>query len=77
MAPISVGILGATGMVGQQFIALLAAHPAQAEKHLPDGQVDQRGEQGGNGLALPARVIRVTTVNPQTATMSRQFLDIE
>jgi aspartate-semialdehyde dehydrogenase len=27
MAPISVGILGATGMVGQQFIALLAAHP--------------------------------------------------
>ncbi len=27
MAPISVGILGATGMVGQQFIALLADHP--------------------------------------------------
>jgi aspartate-semialdehyde dehydrogenase len=27
MAPISVGILGATGMVGQQFIALLASHP--------------------------------------------------
>src|SRR5512132_1209302 len=28
MAPsIDVGILGATGMVGQQFIALLAAHP--------------------------------------------------
>ena len=27
MAPISVGILGATGMVGQQFIALLSAHP--------------------------------------------------
>ena len=27
MAAISVGILGATGMVGQQFIALLAAHP--------------------------------------------------
>ena len=27
MASISVGILGATGMVGQQFIALLAAHP--------------------------------------------------
>jgi aspartate-semialdehyde dehydrogenase len=27
MAPISVGILGATGMVGQQFIALLATHP--------------------------------------------------
>src|SRR5438067_321794 len=25
--PIEVGILGATGMVGQQFIALLAAHP--------------------------------------------------
>ena len=24
---IEVGILGATGMVGQQFIALLAAHP--------------------------------------------------
>ncbi len=24
---IPVGILGATGMVGQQFIALLAAHP--------------------------------------------------
>lgn len=27
MAPIPVGILGATGMVGQQFIALLASHP--------------------------------------------------
>ncbi|HKT79453.1 MAG TPA: aspartate-semialdehyde dehydrogenase [Vicinamibacterales bacterium] len=27
MAQISVGILGATGMVGQQFIALLARHP--------------------------------------------------
>ena len=27
MAPIEVGILGATGMVGQQFIALLANHP--------------------------------------------------
>ena len=27
MAQISVGILGATGMVGQQFIALLAVHP--------------------------------------------------
>jgi len=27
MATISVGILGATGMVGQQFIALLATHP--------------------------------------------------
>jgi len=27
MASISVGILGATGMVGQQFIALLTAHP--------------------------------------------------
>jgi aspartate-semialdehyde dehydrogenase len=27
MAPIEVGILGATGMVGQQFIALLARHP--------------------------------------------------
>jgi aspartate-semialdehyde dehydrogenase len=27
MASLSVGILGATGMVGQQFIALLAAHP--------------------------------------------------
>src|SRR5688500_893017 len=27
MASISIGILGATGMVGQQFIALLAAHP--------------------------------------------------
>jgi aspartate-semialdehyde dehydrogenase len=27
MAPIPVGILGATGMVGQQFIALLAGHP--------------------------------------------------
>ena len=27
MTPISVGILGATGMVGQQFIALLADHP--------------------------------------------------
>jgi aspartate-semialdehyde dehydrogenase len=27
MAPIPVGILGATGMVGQQFIALLATHP--------------------------------------------------
>ena len=27
MASISVGILGATGMVGQQFIALLARHP--------------------------------------------------
>jgi aspartate-semialdehyde dehydrogenase len=27
MASISVGILGATGMVGQQFIALLAEHP--------------------------------------------------
>ncbi len=27
MAPFSVGILGATGMVGQQFIAVLAAHP--------------------------------------------------
>src|SRR5436853_6360443 len=27
MAQIPVGILGATGMVGQQFIALLAAHP--------------------------------------------------
>jgi aspartate-semialdehyde dehydrogenase len=27
MASISVGILGATGMVGQQFIALLAKHP--------------------------------------------------
>ena len=27
MAPIPVGILGATGMVGQQFIALLANHP--------------------------------------------------
>jgi aspartate-semialdehyde dehydrogenase len=27
MAPIEVGILGATGMVGQQFIALLAKHP--------------------------------------------------
>jgi aspartate-semialdehyde dehydrogenase len=27
MASIPVGILGATGMVGQQFIALLAAHP--------------------------------------------------
>ncbi len=27
MAPIPIGILGATGMVGQQFIALLADHP--------------------------------------------------
>ena len=27
MAPIPIGILGATGMVGQQFIALLANHP--------------------------------------------------
>ncbi|HEV3061697.1 MAG TPA: aspartate-semialdehyde dehydrogenase [Vicinamibacterales bacterium] len=27
MSPIEVGILGATGAVGQQFIALLAAHP--------------------------------------------------
>jgi aspartate-semialdehyde dehydrogenase len=27
MAPVPVGILGATGMVGQQFIALLADHP--------------------------------------------------
>src|SRR3989441_12567790 len=27
MAQIEVGILGATGMVGQQFIALLATHP--------------------------------------------------
>jgi aspartate-semialdehyde dehydrogenase len=27
MAPIEVGILGATGMVGQQFVALLANHP--------------------------------------------------
>ena len=27
MAQIEVGILGATGMVGQQFIALLAKHP--------------------------------------------------
>jgi aspartate-semialdehyde dehydrogenase len=27
MASIAVGILGATGMVGQQFVALLAAHP--------------------------------------------------
>ena len=27
MATIEVGILGATGMVGQQFIALLAQHP--------------------------------------------------
>jgi aspartate-semialdehyde dehydrogenase len=27
MAEIEVGILGATGMVGQQFVALLAAHP--------------------------------------------------
>jgi aspartate-semialdehyde dehydrogenase len=27
MTPIEVGILGATGMVGQQFIALLAKHP--------------------------------------------------
>jgi aspartate-semialdehyde dehydrogenase len=27
MAAIPVGILGATGMVGQQFIALLANHP--------------------------------------------------
>src|SRR5436309_10300863 len=27
MASIPVGILGATGMVGQQFIALLAGHP--------------------------------------------------
>lgn len=27
MASISIGILGATGMVGQQFIALLATHP--------------------------------------------------
>ena len=27
MTPIDVGILGATGMVGQQFIALLASHP--------------------------------------------------
>ena len=27
MARIPVGILGATGMVGQQFIALLADHP--------------------------------------------------
>ena len=27
MAHIDVGILGATGMVGQQFVALLAAHP--------------------------------------------------
>jgi aspartate-semialdehyde dehydrogenase len=27
MAPIEVGVLGATGMVGQQFIALLAKHP--------------------------------------------------
>ena len=27
MAQIEVGILGATGMVGQQFIALLAQHP--------------------------------------------------
>src|SRR6058998_506903 len=27
MAAIEVGILGATGMVGQQFIALLASHP--------------------------------------------------
>ena len=27
MSPIPVGILGATGMVGQQFIALLANHP--------------------------------------------------
>src|SRR5206468_9863083 len=27
MARIDVGILGATGMVGQQFVALLAAHP--------------------------------------------------
>ena len=27
MAQIEVGILGATGMVGQQFIALLADHP--------------------------------------------------
>jgi aspartate-semialdehyde dehydrogenase len=27
MAQIEVGVLGATGMVGQQFIALLATHP--------------------------------------------------
>jgi aspartate-semialdehyde dehydrogenase len=27
MAPVPIGILGATGMVGQQFIALLADHP--------------------------------------------------
>src|SRR5438270_87640 len=27
MQPVPVGILGATGMVGQQFIALLAHHP--------------------------------------------------
>jgi aspartate-semialdehyde dehydrogenase len=27
MAPVPVGILGATGMVGQQFVALLAQHP--------------------------------------------------
>ena len=48
MSQIEVGILGATGAVGQQFIALLANHPWFKVKWLG---ASQRSE----GKALPGR----------------------
>ena len=53
MLTIEVGILGATGMVGQQFIALLANHPwfkvdvARRQRAIRGQGVSRRGARGG------------------------------
>src|ERR1700749_509114 len=56
MASIPVGILGATGMVGQQFIALLANHPwfhveRLGARHRSEGKAF--GDAAAGGLARP------------------------
>src|SRR5215470_9878736 len=65
MATIPVGILGATGMVGQQFIALLAEHPWfkvewLGASHRSEGKAFRDAAAWRLPHALPAEVAKKT-----------------
>ena len=68
MATIPVGILGATGMVGQQFIALLANHPwfkvewlGASERSAGQGVSRRRGVASADAAAGRCRAARWST----------------
>src|SRR5438477_11455892 len=65
MPQIEVGILGATGMVGQQFIALRASHPWfkvtwLGASHRSEGKAYREATAWRLAAALPDEVARLT-----------------